>query len=107
VIRRAGDFERDLYDQAAHIARDSIDAAERLVDSVEDTLRALERMPRLGRRWSSPRAGLHEVRYFGVRKLPNHLLFYRAIEGGVEALRLLHAARDLGRAMEEPGAGSE
>ena len=50
MIRRLGPFETDLVEQASYIARDDLDAAERLVDSVGATLRKLERMPRLGRR---------------------------------------------------------
>ena len=101
MIRRPGAFETDLFEQAAYIARDNIDAAERLVDSVEATLRALERMPRLGRVWRSPAGRRAEVRHRAVNGFPNQLLFYRVIDGGIEALRLLHAARDLGRALSD------
>lgn len=101
MIRRLGAFEADLFDQAAYIAVDSIDAAERLVDAVSATLKSLERMPRLGRVWKSPASWAAEVRHRAVSGFPNHLIFYRVTDDGIEALRLLHAARDLGSVLSE------
>jgi len=104
LIRRLGPFETDLVEQASYIARDNLDAAERLVDAVGVTLKALERMPRLGRAWGSDADRLQDVRYRAVHGFPNHLVFYRPPADGVEALRLLHAARDLGRELRDsPG----
>ena len=102
MIRRAGAFQSDLVDQATWIAYDSLDAADRHIAAVDETLRALEKLPRMGRPWRSRARGLRGVRTRAVREFPNHLIFYRPIDGGVEALRLLHAARDLGRALREP-----
>jgi len=102
VIRRQGPFETDLVEQASYIARDNLDAAERLVDAVAATLRKLERMPRLGRAWGSGADRVLDVRYRAVDGFHNHLVFYRPIQDGIEALRLLHAARDLGRALRGP-----
>ena len=71
------------------------------MDAVSATLKSLERMPRLGRVWESRARWAAEVRHRAVNGFPNQLIFYRATDDGIEALRLLHAARDLGSALSE------
>jgi plasmid stabilization system protein ParE len=35
------------------------------------------------------------IRVGSVEGLPNHLVFYRQIEGGIVVIRVLHGARDI------------
>jgi len=41
------------------------------------------------------------VRSFPLKGFPNHLVYYRAVEGGIEVLRVLHGARDIDAIFEE------
>lgn len=107
MIRRRAAFDADVIEQAVWIAGDNARSADRFLCAIEETLRLLETAPRSGRRWESPNVRLAGVRHRAVRQFPNRLLFYRPVADttgrGIEALRLLHAARDLGRAMvDEP-----
>jgi len=59
-------------------------------------------MPHAGRRHASGRRRLRELRVRGVSGFPNQLIFYRPIRGGIEAVRVLHAARDFDQALRGP-----
>jgi toxin ParE1/3/4 len=52
-------------------------------------------MPELGivREYDDP--ALLGVRMWRVTGFPNHLIFYRPIERGIEVVRVLHARRDI------------
>lgn len=92
----------DLLEQADFIAQDDADAAQRLVDAAEKTIAVLEKMPRLGRRLPFADRRLRDLRMRGVEGFPNQIVFYRVIRDGIEVVRVLHAARDLPRALQEP-----
>jgi toxin ParE1/3/4 len=80
---------RDLADIWHFIALDNVSAADRLIDSIADSLAQLADHPRMG----PERAHLgRDVRSFPVG---NYILYYRIISGGVELLRVLHGARDV------------
>ena len=44
---------------------------------------------------------LHGVRSWPVDGFPSHLLVYREVPEGVELLRVIHAAQDIGRFAEK------
>jgi len=52
-------------------------------------------MPGMGEAFATSHPRLQGVRRFRVAGFPNHLIFYREIEGGIEVVRVLHGARDL------------
>jgi len=92
----------DLLAQAAFIASDDPDAGRRLLAAAERTYAMLERMPRLGRRTPFRDPRTRELRMRAVIGFPNQIVFYRPIRGGIDVVRVLHAARDLPRALREP-----
>lgn len=94
--------ERDLDGQADYIAREhSLEAALRFYAAVEDTLALLLVQPRMGtaRRFRNPL--LAGVRMCVVKGWEKRLIFYRAVKGGIDVLRILHGARDLERLFEQ------
>src|SRR5258708_3482572 len=87
--------DADVDAAAGYIAMDSVDAATRFLDAVDETYRDLRDHPR---RW--PVYGLSDPRLKDVRKravigFRNYLVFYRAKGSVVEVIRVLHGARDL------------
>ncbi len=80
--------------------RVSLSLADRFAMAVEKTSKRLARMPRIGSLWDSKNTRLSEVRFFPVEKFPNHIVFHRPIEGGIELLHVLHGASDLERALD-------
>jgi len=72
--------------------------AARFLVAAEATFERLAGMPGMGRPFLARRRRLAGVRVFPVRAFRKHLVFYRPLarERGVEVIRVLHAARDIG-----------
>ncbi len=88
---------RDLADIAVYLAEESAsdELAFRFLDAAEASFQSLAAMSGLGaaREYNDP--ALAEVRMWRVAGFPNHLIFYRQLESGVEVIRVLHANRDI------------
>ena len=88
---------RDLADIAVYLAGESgsDDLALRFLDAAETSFENLAVMPEMGatRHYNDP--VLAEVRVWPVVGFPNHLIFYRPSECGIEVIRVLHAKRDI------------
>ncbi len=72
-----------------YIARSDPDAADRLIDRIEEICEGLAAFPYLGRARSDLAANL---RSFIHR---SYVIFYRPLPDGIELVRVLHGARDL------------
>ncbi len=72
----------------------------RFLDAADEAFDRLLAMPELGasREWMSER--LPGLRMWPIPGFPNHLVFYRPVQGGIEVVRVLHAARNIPRAFE-------
>ena len=86
----------DLEAHALWIARESRERALAFLNAVEHTLQQLLVYPELGtsREWLSPHC--RDLRFRLLTSFPNHLIFYRPVESGIEVVRILHTARDIG-----------
>jgi toxin ParE1/3/4 len=80
------------------IAEDSDDQADAFIDLIDQKFELLAQQSGLGRR----REELAE----GLRSFPvgRYVIFYLAIDGGVQIVRVLHGARDIEVAFTEPEA---
>lgn len=94
--------DRDLDEQFFYIARDNREAAMRFLRAAEATFERLAAMPELGELQAFRQPSLAEVRVWRVGGFENYLVFYRPIERGVEIVRVLHGARDIPAALDEP-----
>ena len=79
----------DYEDIWNYIARDNPAAADRMIRELERHVSTLATMPGLGR--EEPRLAPN-LRSFPVR---SYLIFYRAVDDGIELVRVLHGARDI------------
>ena len=98
VIRRrplAADDFAGIWD---HIADDNLPAADRWIDRLDEQFSLLATQPLLRRARDELAPGLRSFR-FG-----RYVIFYEAIEGGIDVVRLLHSARDVDAQFGEPGA---
>ena len=103
-IERTPQALEDLAEQGEYIGRDSLPAEIRFYEAEESAFQQLVAMPKMGvpRELDNPR--LAGLRMWRIRGFEKHLIFYRLIEGGIEIVRVLHAARDVRRILEEePG----
>lgn len=80
---------QDRLDIWLHVAADNLDAADRLLDEIDETLRLLAGAPGLGRARDDIAPGL---RYFPVG---NYLILYEVLPDGIMVVRLVHGARHL------------
>ena len=83
--------KQDLLDVWLYIAADNPDAADRLLDEIDETLRLLAGAPGLGRARDDIAPGL---RYFPIG---SYLILYEALPDGIMVVRLVHGARHLSR----------
>ena len=86
----------DLVELAVHIGRDDPSAALGFLDAAQATMKRLLASPRLGRSRNFERITLAGLRSFPIKGYEKHLIFYRPAERGIEVLRVIHGARDLG-----------
>ena len=96
LARKRPSALRDIAETGAYLGRDSLDAEIRFYDAAEQTLARLLEMPRLGRIWTTQAALRSELRVQPIRAFPNWLVFYRPTEEGIDVIRVLHGARDVG-----------
>ncbi len=101
VLRRP-EANQDIIEHAFYIAaRGSLDASDRFLQATEQAFGQLAAMPKMGRRRGFRRSYLSDVRQWAVPGFPNHLVFYRPVDKGIEVLRVLHGARDIEAVFEE------
>ena len=82
----------DLTEIRDYIAERNVDAAEQLLDAIEEACERFGHYPQIGR---SRDDLLRGIRVFPVKK--NYAVFYRLVEDAVEIVRGVHAARDFSR----------
>ena len=91
----------DLTEAYLYIGAESPAAAERLLDTVEDSVRFLLENPGAGRprEFRLPRA--RGIRSWVVKGSHTYLIFYRAAGEDLEVVRFVHGARDIPRLLED------
>ena len=87
--------EQDLDDLSLYIAQTNLRAALRFLDAAERTFTRLARRPTLGSLWETSNPEYAQLKVWSVQGFENHLVFFRQIDGGIEIIRVLHAARDI------------
>ena len=76
--------DRDIDGQAEYLMREaSLETALRFYDATAATFDKLARMPGMGERRESSNPHLAGLRVWRIDGFPNHLLFYRPVEGGI------------------------
>ena len=85
----------DILDIWYYIAEDSFGEADRWVDRLDEKLHLLAMQPLMGRARDELLAGLRSFP-FG-----RYVIFYMAVEDGVDVVRVLHSRRDVDLAFGE------
>jgi toxin ParE1/3/4 len=93
--------DRDLDDQAAHLAAEaSLETALRFYDAACATFAKIANMPGIGERWQSANPRLTDLRVWRVEGFEKHLIFYGPVADGIDIIRVVHGARDIDRVLE-------
>ncbi|MEQ1881287.1 MAG: type II toxin-antitoxin system RelE/ParE family toxin [Burkholderiales bacterium] len=81
--------ETDILEIWDYIADDSLTAADRWVDHLDEQFRVLATQPMMGR--------AREELAPGVRSFPfgRYVVFYVPLANGIDVVRVLHGARDI------------
>ena len=81
--------ETDILDIWDYIADDSLAAADRWVDRLDEQFRLLAAQPMMGR--------ARDELAPGVRSFPfgRHVVLYVPLDDGIDVVRVLHGARDI------------
>lgn len=101
-IIRTPQARRDVIELGEYIAFNNISAAERFLEAVDRALELLGAMPELGTPWETDHPRYAGIRWWIIKGFRNHLIFYRPISEGIEVVRVVYGARDLGSLFTEP-----
>lgn len=86
----------DLLEQFVYLGEEaSVEVAERYFAAVEETCARLVTHPKSGAPYDSGIERLAGLRRVSVKGFKNYLLFYLPRTGGIDVVRVLHAARDI------------
>ena len=90
-----------MEDQAVFLLRQSPQASDKFIEVCQSDLEKLAAMPGMGarREFRNPKAA--GIRSWVLSGFPNHLVFYRPVDVGIEVLRILHGARDIQSLFDE------
>lgn len=103
-LEKADAFREDFAWQALWYVRQvGDDVARRFQQAVDSTLRLLCEQPWIGRERRFRHPKLSDLRSFTVeRPFQRFVIFYREHGEALQAVRLMHGARDLPRRLAEP-----
>jgi len=87
--------DADIDEAAQYIARDSVPAALRFYDAVDQSLREIALHPRRSPRYELKHPQLKTLRKRAVSEFRNYLVFFTVNRTSVLVLRVLHGARDI------------
>lgn len=99
-ITRSPKAIADAEECAVHLGSHSPELAFRFLDALERTVTLLADFPGIGRDREFQSPQYRGICSFGVEGFPNHLVFFRPLEDGIEVIRILHGARDLGEVFD-------
>ena len=86
----------DLLDQFVYFGEQvGVELAERYFTAVDETCRRLVVHPLSGDLYDSGIARLKGLRRIQVSGFESYLIFYLAIDHGIDVVRVLHGARDI------------
>lgn len=95
-VVRTPEAKADLIDVYAFIGKRSLDAADRFLRAADTTFERLAARPGINPSYETGNPEYPEVRVATVDRFKKYLIFYRPIDEGIEVLRVVHGARDLG-----------
>jgi toxin ParE1/3/4 len=95
AIRISDGARRDLIEIWSYIAKDSEDAADGVLDRLQEYFFLLARSPMMGRRRDDLRSGYRSV------IAQSYVVLYRVVDKDVEIVRVIHGKRDLDAVLDE------
>lgn len=88
-VTRRPQAELDILDIWVYVAADSVVAADRWLDGLDEKMRLWATQPLMGRARDELAPGLRSLA-FG-----RYVVFYEALADGIDVVRVLHSSRDI------------
>jgi toxin ParE1/3/4 len=85
---RTSAAEHDLFSIWQHIAKEDLNAADRLIRRIDERFRELTRFPSLGEAVPGSHVGIRRT------SVDSYRVFYQAAEASIRFIRVLHGARN-------------
>lgn len=85
------DAKRDIDEIWLFVARDSVDAANRLIDEIVHRFFLIGSSPEMGRTRDDLKPGLRR------HAVNNYVIYYRETRPNISIVRVVHGARDMKR----------
>ena len=94
-FRLTSDAENDLNLIWDFIAQDNVEAANRVLNRIEDAMEMLSKMPEMAQKRPWLSKIFPELRVWPVPDFSSYLVFYVPIEDGIMVIRILHSSRNV------------
>lgn len=91
----------DIDQHVAYLTQNNPQAAMRFFDAARQTFATLARMPSIGRIYRQEEDETQDIRRWAIKGFKNYIIFYRFDSTMIEVIRILHAAQDLDRLLED------
>ena len=93
--------DQDIDKQFAYLVEQAgLDVALRLLDATQEAFQALVQMPEMGVRRDFRNPALEGLRMWPIKGFQHYLVFYRPTDKGIDVIRVLHTARDIGSLLD-------
>jgi toxin ParE1/3/4 len=99
--------QADIDEIAAYIAGDNVGAGLRFLSAFGEACEQLLKMPQFGRVFLEAGPREFEIRCYPLIGFANWLIFYRPTHDGIEVVRVLHGARDVGALLADEITGGQ
>ena len=91
------------WEEAANISYriglDNLEASLRVFKAIEEAFKLLAENPGIGASCEIDEDQFRDFRFWPVKKYTDYLVIYRPIPNGVEIVRVIHGAQDMGRVL--------
>lgn len=91
----------DLEEIILYVSDRNESAAVMLFETFQAAFRRLSQFPELGVRRERFLEGAGDLRMWPLPAFPHYMVYYRPTEAGIEVARVLHAARDIPRVVDD------
>lgn len=106
-VDQSVEARRDLVEIVAYLAEHSESAAQRFRAAAEATFLQLAKAPGIGALYEPDDPAFAGLRYCLVSTFRHYVVFYRPTDDGLEVVRVLHAARDVGAILDMDDEGDQ
>ena len=90
----------DIIEQFTYLIEKNLNAADKFIDSVNQTVLRILELPKIGRLVTFENSQLEEARVWPVSNFEVIKIYYRETEEEIEIIRVLHGKRDVQRILE-------